>query len=420
MSSSTGSERVQTNSYVMFSWIILLVFAGTVDTISKKTLNINHSLGKKFKHAFFVSFLMFLGEVTALIFYYLRSTPKQKNKEISEKDRDESGISQIQIDQNVNVKPELSIWMLTIPAFFDFMATTLGTVGLTMMSGSAYQMMRGSSILFVVILSRFYLKSRLHCFHYFAIFLVMSGLMLIGSANIIIPPKFPANCPKSEVESSSLLGYILVFFASFFVAAQITIEEEFTKNYNCHPLKAVGWEGVFGSILYLFILVGLQQVHCEAPPKGHTTYTSMICTQNDKGEWRLEDSIFAVRQNFNSGLLFLNSIIFCLSVALINFAGVTVTKIASAGARSITEPIRTISIWAFFMLPIVNHCHRESFNIVQFIGFILLILGNLIYNQVIIIPGCRKIDGDDLESSKITAIGNYQTIPNDAVKNEKC
>merc|ERR1712032_257881 len=210
-----------------------------------------------------------------------------------------------------------------------------------MMTASSYQMMRGASILFVAILSKTYLKSKLYCYHYFAIFLVMSGLLLIGAANIIIPPKIAAGCSKSE-EVSHILGYILLFISTFFVASQLTIEEEFTKQYNCHPLKAVGWEGVFGSVFYIVILFFLQFVRCTPPPKNEITWTTLMCTQNEYGEWRLEDSLFAIRQNWNDGVLLMNSIVFSLSVALINFAGVTVTKIASAGARSITEPIRTI------------------------------------------------------------------------------
>lgn len=415
MSSSTGSSDAKNNSLIMYSYIILLVFSGTVDSIAKKTLNIAHSLGKKFKHPFFVSFLMFLGEVVCLIFYYIaKPNPKPKSKE-NEKEESIAVISHV--EQNVVVKPELSIWMLLIPAFLDFMATTINTIGLTMMTASSYQMMRGASILFVAILARTYLKSKLYFHNYFAIFLVMTGLLLIGSANSIIPPIVPPSCSKTE-EYTNILGYILLFISTFFVASQLTIEEEFTKNYNCHPLKAVGWEGVFGSLFYVLILSILQFVRCTPPPKNQITWTTLLCTQNEYGEWRLEDSLFAIRQNLNDGLLLVNSIVFSLSVAVINFAGVTVTKIASAGARSITEPIRTITIWCFFMLPIVNHCHREHFNIVQFIGFLFLIAGNLIYNKIVNLPYFNKIDDSEAENNENKNGNNYNTIQ-ELTKSEK-
>ena len=60
------------------------------------------------------------------------------------------------------------------------------------------------------------------------------------------------------------------------------------------------------------------------------------------------------------------------------------------------------------MLPIVNHCHREIFNIFQFVGFLFLIAGNLIYNQIITFPSCDIIEYSDFENSKIEI--NYNTI----------
>jgi len=398
-----------TSNYQIFSYVVLLVFAGTVDSISKKTLNINHSLGKKFKHPFFVTFLMFLGEIVCLIFYMFGNTDKKKQTKEGEK---EESIALSQIEREENLKPELSIYMLIVPTILDLIATTINTIGLTMLAGSAYQMMRGASILFVAILARFYLKTKLRCFHYVAIMLVLTGLMLIGSSNKIIPFNLPQGCKKGDSEESLIWGFILVFISTFFVASQLTVEEEITKNYKCSPLKAVGWEGVFGTSMYVVILFALQFVKCTAPPKGKITWTTLMCTQNDHGEWRVEDSIFAIKQIYASPLLLLNCIIFSLSVAAINFAGVTVTKLASAGARSITEPIRTITIWAFFMLPIVNHCSREHFNFVQLIGFLFLIAGNLIYNQIVKLPYAKVEELDiDSENSKIGT--NYQTITQD-------
>ena len=37
-------------------------------------------------------------------------------------------------------------------------------------------------------------------------------------------------------------------------------------------------------------------------------------------------------------------------------------------------------------MPFINKCHRESFNWIQLLGFILLVLGTVIYNEVLVIP----------------------------------
>merc|ERR1712032_128100 len=122
-------------------------------------------------------------------------------------------------------------------------------------------------------------------------------------------------------------------------------------------------------------------------------------------------TVFALRQHYNDGLLVINSIVFSLSIGLINFAGITVTKIASAGNRSITEPIRTITIWAFFMLPIVNPCHRERFNWIQCTGFLFLIAGNLIYNEIVKLPVYKTKDEVDLDNFRSGVGSDYQSIP---------
>merc|ERR1712032_1634521 len=180
-----------------------------------------------------------------------------------------------------------------------------------------------------------------------------------------------------------------------------------------------------GTSMYLVILFCLQFIKCTPPPAGHITSTSLLCTQNDHGgkpslgEWRAEDTLFALRQVWASPSLLVNCIVFSLSVAAINYCGVTVTKMASAGARSITEPLRTISIWCFFLLPIVEHCHRERFNVIQFLGFMFLIAGNLIYNQIVTLPFSKKVNELDIENDNPKIGQNYETIASELSKTEK-
>ena len=123
----------------------------------------------------------------------------------------------------------------------------------------------------------------------------MAGLMIVELANQFFPHNYPKKCLENDAEPSKLLGYIMVFGSTAFVAMQYTIEEQITKNYYVHPLKVVGWEGLFGSLLYMIVLILLQFVRCPKPPTGKSTWVNLMCTQNDIGEWRLEDTLFALR-----------------------------------------------------------------------------------------------------------------------------
>jgi hypothetical protein len=90
-------------------------------------------------------------------------------------------------------------------------------------------------------------------------------------------------------------------------------------------------------------------------------------------------------------------LIFCIlgiiSIATFNITGVTVTKYINALARSICDVTRTILVWIVGILVTVTAGHiypNYRWEIVdglaigiQLIGFIVLVLGNLIYNGII-------------------------------------
>ena len=59
------------------------------------------------------------------------------------------------------------------------------------------------------------------------------------------------------------------------------------------------------------------------------------------------------------------------------------TKYSTATTRAVVDTIRTFIIWFYFLMPFNQGNVREKFNLIQFTGFILLIIGNLIYNEII-------------------------------------
>ena len=99
---------------------------------------------------------------------------------------------------------------------------------------------------------------------------------------------------------------------------------------------------------------------------------------------RLEDSVIAFQQMWdNKAILFLNLGIIC-SISSFNAFGVAVTKNASAAQRSTIDTSRTVLIWIFFLIyPGAGH---EHFQWLQLIGFIVLVTGTLVYNEIVVLP----------------------------------
>jgi len=69
------------------------------------------------------------------------------------------------------------------------------------------------------------------------------------------------------------------------------------------------------------------------------------------------------------------------SIAAFNFTGISTTKHASALARSTIAAARTLLVWGFSMA-----VGWEDFVWLQLIGFVFLLFGTLLYNEVLVIP----------------------------------
>ena len=52
--------------------------------------------------------------------------------------------------------------------------------------------------------------------------------------------------------------------------------------------------------------------------------------------------------------------------------------------RVVVDNLRIISVWIFFM--VVPTVIQESFHWLQLLGFLVLVLGTLIYNEILILP----------------------------------
>ena len=91
-------------------------------------------------------------------------------------------------------------------------------------------------------------------------------------------------------------------------------------------------------------------------------------------------------------MLILESCFICVSIAGFNTCGVATTKYASAPQRSTIDTSRTVLIWLFCMIvPSKNSSEywgkiHVDFKWLQLVGFILLVIGTLLYNEIIVLP----------------------------------
>ncbi|XP_065308168.1 solute carrier family 35 member F6 isoform X1 [Dermacentor albipictus] len=347
---------------------LMLVFTGSINTLATKWADSSYALGRDgklrlFDHPFLQAVGMFLGELSCLLafrvvfFYYTRKAKAGES---------------VELPPSVTGSRDFNPLIFLPPAMCDLVGTSIMYIGLNLTYASSFQMLRGAVIIFTGLLSVAFLGRRLRSYEWLGILLVMCGLVVVGMSDILFPDSHATKGPNSIIT-----GDLLIVLAQVITASQMVIEEKFVTKYKVAPLQAVGWEGFFG-----FVVLGILLVPMYFIPAGNTIF------QNPGGQ--LEDAIDGFIQIKNSWHVCLGVIGTVLSISFFNFAGISVTKELSATTRMVLDSVRTLVIWLFSLA-----VRWQSFNWTQIVGFLVLILGMFLYNNVIIRPfllsrGCIK------------------------------
>ncbi|CAG0893206.1 unnamed protein product [Cyprideis torosa] len=244
------------------------------------------------------------------------------------------------------------------PAMCDMTATSLMYLGLTMTYASSFQMLRGAVIIFTALLSVAFLGRVLQWKHWIGILCVFIGLCIVGLSDMLYG--------KSETHSTKevITGDLLIIMAQVIAAVQMVYEEKYVYKYGVSPLLAVGLEGTFGFLVLATLLIPFYYI-----PVGPPIHSGPRGT--------LEDAPDGLIQIYNSPLLMTALTGTLVSIAFFNFAGISVTKEISATTRMVLDSIRTLIIWLFALA-----IGWQKFQWLQIVGFIVLVIGMAIYNNL--------------------------------------
>lgn len=360
---------------------VLLVITGSVNTIAAKWAdNIEIEPGVYFAHPFFQATVMFVGEMCCMVAFIItlfiqRYRWKRRHEndvnvhcanhhgggEAVEKASTVSTVSEIP------TVPRFNFFLFAIPAFCDVVATSVQYLGLNLTSASSYQMLRGAVIIFTGLLSMIFLKMRMQLYRWAGMVAVVVGLAIVGIADIVFIKE-----DESHSTSEVIAGDVLIIVAQIVVAIQMVVEQKLLSGVDIPALFAVGLEGIFGFIILTILMIPMYYIHVPD-------------TFSKNPENRLEDALNAFWMMSQSGELVGALCCTVVSIAFFNFAGISVTKYMSATTRMVLDSIRTIIIWAV-SIPLFD----SQFIPLQILGFVFLIFGMFIYNDILFMPFVRK------------------------------
>lgn len=252
-------------------------------------------------------------------------------------------------------------FVLFVPAMCDMIGTSIMYVGLTLTFASSFQMLRGSVIVFVGILSMAFLDRRLVGREWTGIAFVIAGLSVVGAADFLSAGD---DAIGGHTRNNIITGDLLIILAQIITSVQMVYEERYVTAMDIPALQAVGWEGFFGFTVLGSALVPMYYLPVPAPFNGNAHGT-------------LEDAIDAFAQIYNNWQLLVALLGTVLSIAFFNFAGISVTKELSATTRMVLDSVRTLVIWMVSLA-----IHWQVFHSLQVIGFTALLFGMCLYNNV--------------------------------------
>lgn len=354
---------------------VAMLITGTINTISTKFQDMRVVKGvgdgppTPFEHPFSQTAAMFTGELLCLAAYYISILPFWRRGKTASaaaaSTSGEEGASLVENDglatdddsQAKKKKPKLNPLILWIPACCDLGGTTLLNVGLFLTYASVYQMLRGIVVVFNGLLSMIFLKQRLYPHHWGGIILILVGTIIVGLNNILFPKTEGHDIPRNPT-----LGNLLVIAAQVLAAIQYVVEEKFLSKYDAPPLQVVGWEGFWGLSMCSIVLFVLYWI-----PGG------------DAGS--MENCVYVFAQMYYDWKLLLAVVGSVFSIAFFNFFGISITQRISSTTRSTIDSMRTFLIWVVSLI-----IGWETFSWLQVCGFMVLVLGSTLYNEVIKIP----------------------------------
>ncbi|KAF8567293.1 hypothetical protein P879_04649 [Paragonimus westermani] len=380
-----------------FILISVMLFVGTLNTITRKTSfdslargYYNYSAnGTRTEHNFnkpwFQTFTMFFGEIQCFLVYVFWNSRRKLTKEQL---KIQVSLEEFKMKPTEKKKVPLINWIFLPLAICDLLATIVSGIGLLYIDASIWQIMRGSLIVFAGILSVTVLRRKLRCFHWTGMLITMCGLVLVGAKSIF------SGQSTRYTPSQSAIGVVLVLFGAFTSAAQMIVEEIYLKRRGYHPLQAVGTEGIFGTAFML--LFALPVVHFIPGPDLNGSYENIA------------DALFQLGSN---AVLLVNAILYLISMAWFNYCGFCVAKDLSTVHRTLVDALRTAFVWivSLILYYTAGHQFGEPFEIswglIELNGFALLVIGTLIYNQVMdlsFIPVCQKQLGTKPDSEQMS------------------
>ena len=264
------------------------------------------------------------------------------------------------------------VLLMIIPSMFECVAFCLGTYAQILMALSLAMIMKGAKVVFSAIFTVTFLKRKLENYHWFAVVFCVAGLAIAGGSEYL---------NNSDNVGTILLGTAMMLSCECLKAFHIIFDEKMFKHNKCDVTFVVGLEGVYSCIVLIPVML----------------LAWLVIGGDDGGSFEnLQDTFYRIGESTTiSGIL----CVYPITVLIVTIAGAMVTKHLSGVHNALISVTRSILVWALeliFAYAAPKEIARMygqrwgPYTYLKLIGFILVILATLVYDEDIKLPWLFK------------------------------
>eukprot|EP00397_Hematodinium_sp_SG-2012_P039378 GEMP01042986.1.p1 GENE.GEMP01042986.1~~GEMP01042986.1.p1 ORF type:complete len:296 (+),score=41.22 GEMP01042986.1:369-1256(+) len=136
-----------------------------------------------------------------------------------------------------------------IPSICDWCGTTMMYAALSDLPGSVVQMMRGSCVIFVFLISVVIFRHKQYKHHYVGVLIVAIGITLVGLSAMLAPAPTNIWDSLSRNPKKTSRGVSLCVASQVMAAFLVTSEERILKKIHTPAILAIGVEGTCGVLI---------------------------------------------------------------------------------------------------------------------------------------------------------------------------
>lgn len=375
MAGHGGGESGTSTSTKVCIFLAALVF-GTGCSLTSKILLELKAIGasgeeETFTNPVFQVWGMFLAMSMALPVHWIYSCMFKRNKR-----NEKAGYSTFSTQDSAADDPppvtSKMLVMLAIPAIFDMIASTLDVLGLTYTPVSIYQMLRGSTIVFVAIFKRTLLRHALSQYQWIGVVIIALSIALVGMS----ASSGDGGADAEGAKSNPLLGIAFILSGSNVQALQYCFEEKVMgDDVGVPPLLVIGMEGFWGLMATTFVVFPGLMISgvCNVP------YDMYVLLSNSS----------QIRSMFAA---------YCMFIFGYNMLACLVTFLLDAVWHSILDNFRPTIVWAtslVFFYWITAGTFGEAWaypgSYIQLAALAVLLYGTAVYNESTDFPGFKRV-----------------------------